>query len=425
MRCTFLKRLSRNVVFSFGWMLAVCALLLVCLMVTVRFSKGPFELTATVDEIQTYHKYDIDCSAIYDLDPVEVGKSLVIRKNVVEEKDTTLVNLTSNCPRYLKSRGYGTIPVSEEERQFPLAYSMVVHKSAWMVERILRSVYSPNNLYCIHYDQKSSAEFKSAMEGLAHCLPNVFIASKLENVIYASITRLKADLNCLFDLLGSEVKWRYVINLCGQDFPLRANGELVSELRALRGSNMLETTRPPFYKTQRYAFQYKLVDANFEYHKIPIQTGVAKDPPPHNIEMFIGSAYFTLSREFVNYVINSPHAKDFLKWSEDTFSPDEHFWATLARVPGVPGEVPRSQPDVSDLMSRTRLVKWYYLEGSLYPDCTGRHVRSVCIYGAGEIRWLLENGHWFANKVDPMVDPVLIQCLEEKLQERQRRLVIN
>uniref|UniRef100_A0A673LKB5 Uncharacterized protein n=1 Tax=Sinocyclocheilus rhinocerous TaxID=307959 RepID=A0A673LKB5_9TELE len=84
------------------------------------------------------------------------------------------------------------------------------------------------------------------------------------------------------------------------------------------------------------------------------------------------------------------------------------------RVPGVPGEIGRSEPDVTDLKSRTRLVKWNYLEGRLYPQCTGTHRRSVCIYGAAELRWLLEDGHWFANKFDPKIDPVIIKCLEEK-----------
>ncbi|XP_071398976.1 beta-1,3-galactosyl-O-glycosyl-glycoprotein beta-1,6-N-acetylglucosaminyltransferase 4-like [Centroberyx affinis] len=357
------------------------------------------------------------------MDPVEVGKSLVIRRTqVVEENDESLVNLTSTCPQFLRSRGYEAMCVSEEERDFPLAYSLVVHKSAWMVERLIKALYSPSNIYCIHYDQKSSAQFISAMEGLARCLPNVFIASKQESVIYASISRLKADLNCLSDLLGSEVKWKYVINLCGQDFPLKSKMELLLELRKLNGANMLETSRPSDTKKERFTFHHELKEASFEYQKLPVKTEQTKDPPPHSIEMFIGNAYFVLSHEFVMYVNSSALVKDFLAWSEDTYSPDEHFWATLVRVPGVPGEVPRSQPDITDLMSKTRLVKWHYLEGLLYPACTGTHIRSVCIFGAAELNWLLNCGHWFANKLDPQVDPILIQCLEEKLQEKQKSL---
>lgn len=400
-------------------LLTICVLLLVTLKYSYHVE--PVAPTVGVDDIHKFHRYNVDCSAIYDLDPTEVGKSLVIRKtSVVEENDESLVSLTSNCLRYIRSRDYGAIHVSEEERDFPIAYSLVVHKSAWVVERIIRVLYSPSNIFCIHYDQKSSAQFIEAMEGLARCLPNVFIASKRESVIYASITRLKADLNCLSDLLGSEVKWKYVINLCGQDFPLRSNIELVSELRKLNGANMLETCRPSEYKKARFSFHHELREANFEYHRLPVKTQQKKNPPPHGIEMFIGNAYFVLSREFVMYVNSTPLVKDFLAWSEDTYSPDEHFWATLVRVPGVPGGVQRSQPDITDLMSKTRLVKWQYQEGSLYPSCSGTHIRSVCIYGAAELRWLLNYGHWFANKVDPKVDPILIQCLEEKLKEKQK-----
>ncbi|MFT7811769.1 beta-1,3-galactosyl-O-glycosyl-glycoprotein beta-1,6-N-acetylglucosaminyltransferase 4-like [Arapaima gigas] len=366
-------------------------------------------------------KLDVDCSLIYQLDPVEVGKSLEIRsKKTADLEDAVVVSWTSDCYKYIKQRGYAHIPVSDEEKQFPIAYSIVVHKHASMVERILRAIYMPHNVYCLHYDQKASKTFAAAIQNLAKCFSNVFVASKLETVQYAHISRLNADLNCLSDLLESEVPWRYVINLCGQDFPLRSNFELVTELKKLQGANMLESSRPSELKKQRFTFSYELKHISFEYGQLPIKTAQAKAPPPHSIEVFTGSAYFILSRQFVNHINGSQLAQDLLTWSADTYSPDEHFWATLVRVPGVPGEIPRSQPDVTDLMSKTRLVKWSYLEGLLYPPCTGTHVRSVCIYGATELRWLLEYGHWFANKFDSRVDPVLINCLEQKLEENQQ-----
>ncbi|XP_029941557.1 beta-1,3-galactosyl-O-glycosyl-glycoprotein beta-1,6-N-acetylglucosaminyltransferase 4-like isoform X2 [Salarias fasciatus] len=407
----------KRVVSSLVVLLSACIMLLLC----VKSSFTSWDFLPLVSGLRTFQRYDINCSAIYAMDPVEVGKSLVIRRNrVVEDTDRSLVELTSNCSSFLETRGYGKMCYSEEEEDFPLAFSLVVHKSAWLVERIIRALYSPSNIYCIHYDQKSPPQFAAAMEGLAHCLPNVFIASKRESVFYASVSRLKADLNCLSDLLSSEVKWKYVINLCGQDFPLRSHIELVAELRKLRGANMVETCRPTESKKERFTFHHELQDASYEYQKLPVKTDRLKSPPPHGIEMFTGNAYFVLSREFVLHVSSSDVARDFLAWSEDTYSPDEHFWATLVRLPGVPGEVRRSRGDITDAMSMTRLVKWQYQEEHLYPPCSGTHVRSVCIYGAAELRWLLSNGHWFANKVDPSVDPVLVQCLEEKLEERQK-----
>nr|XP_055035540.1 beta-1,3-galactosyl-O-glycosyl-glycoprotein beta-1,6-N-acetylglucosaminyltransferase 4-like [Misgurnus anguillicaudatus] len=382
--------------------------------------KGPntFRLTRVFDRQRLTIKYGIDCSAIYDMEPVEVGKSLAVRKNksYLGPADMNIVNVTSDCDWFIASKGYGVLHGSESEREFPLAYSLVVHKDADLVERLLRAIYMPHNVYCIHYDLKSSDDFISAMQGLARCIPNVFIASKLERVQYAGISRLKADLNCLSDLLESEVKWKYVINLCGQDFPLRTNAELVSDLKMLKGMNMVET-RQPGGKKWRWTFHHVLKN-NTEYYNSPWTTRKKKHPPPHNIEMFVGSAYFTLSREFALFVQWSSLVRDFLVWSEDTYSPDEHFWATLVRVPGVPGEVPRSYPDITELTSKSHLVKWVGFVDVLYPPCTGVYQREVCIYGAAELRWLLDYGHWFANKVDPNVDPILIECLETKLLER-------
>lgn len=399
----------------------VCVLKLVYVKVSVkkRFYVEPYGITVRSSNSQS-NKDAIDCRAIYQLDPVEIGKSLEIRRrDIVDLDDESVVSFTQDCLKYLSVRGYNGIFVTDEERDFPLAYSLVVHKNMPMVERLIRAIYAPHNIYCIHYDQKSSKSFIAAVKNLAKCFPNIIIASKLESVHYAHITRLSADLNCLSELMRSEVKWKYAINLCGQDFPLKSNYELVRELKKLNGANMLESSRPSELKKQRFSFQHELKDVPYEYQKLPVRTALPKSPPPHGIEMFIGSAYFVLSHDFVQYVQTSQLAKDFLKWSSDTYSPDEHFWATLVRVPSVPGEIPRTEPDVNDLKSKTRLVKWNYLEGSLYPPCTGTHLRSVCIYGAAELRWLLDYGHWFANKFDPKVDPVLIQCLEEKLEERK------
>ena len=35
------------------------------------------------------------------------------------------------------------------------------------------------------------------------------------------------------------------------------------------------------------------------------------------------------SRKMIEYVIHDKRSRDFLDWSRDTFTPDEHFWASL------------------------------------------------------------------------------------------------
>lgn len=392
-------------------------------LVEYSLSTSPF-VRNRFPETEDTARDEVNCSGIYEQEPLEIGKSLEIRRrNIIDLEDGDVVSMTSDCDVYQTLRQYHEKLVSREEEDFPIAYSLVVHKDAIMVERLIRAIYNQHNLYCIHYDLKSPDTFKAAMNNLAKCFPNIFIASKLEAVEYAHISRLQADWNCLSDLLKSSVQWKYVINLCGQDFPLKSNFELVTELKKLQGSNMLETVRPPSGKMERFTYHHELRQVPYEYMKLPVKTNISKGAPPHNIEIFVGSAYFVLSQAFVKYIFNSSLVEDFFAWSKDTYSPDEHFWATLIRIPGVPGGISRSSQDVSDLQSKTRLVKWNYYEGFFYPNCTGSHLRSVCIFGAAELRWLIKEGHWFANKFDSKVDPVLIKCLAEKLEEQQRKLI--
>ncbi|CAL8294021.1 unnamed protein product [Gadus morhua 'NCC'] len=265
-RCGALHTLRHRCFLFSSSLLLLCLLKLVYINVRVKnsFYLEPYGFTASY--FRTWaHGHNINCTRIYKLEPVEIGKSLELRRkaNVVLEDDR-IVSLSADCER------------------------------------------------------------------------------------------LNADLNCISDMLKSDVKWEYVINLCGQDFPLKTNYELVMELKALNGSNMLESSRPSELKKQRFVFQYELQNMPYEYHKLPVKTTRLKDAAPHNIQVFIGSAYFVLSRDFVTFVTTSPVAKDFLAWSADTYSPDEHFWATLVRVPGVPGHILRTHIDITDLQSKTR-----------------------------------------------------------------------
>ncbi|KAM6302857.1 beta-1,3-galactosyl-O-glycosyl-glycoprotein beta-1,6-N-acetylglucosaminyltransferase 3 [Podargus strigoides] len=324
------------------------------------------------------------------------------------------LNMTRDCGGFRRSRRFIEFPLSREEAEFPIAYSMVIHDKIEMFERLLRSLYAPQNVYCVHVDGKAPAAFQAAVRAIAACFPNVFVASRLERVVYASWSRLQADLNCMRDLLRSPAPWRYVLNTCGTDFPIKTNAEIVRALQVLRGRNSMESERPSGAKRARWRYHHRVGTA-------VSRTATEKPPPPHGAPMFTGNAYIAATRAFVRHVLESPAARRFLEWAKDTYSPDEHVWATLNRMPGVPGAMPQSDKfQLSDMNALPRLVKWQYLEGDTskgapYPPCTGRHQRSVCIYGAGDVAWLLQQHHLLANKFDPEVDDVAIQCLEEHL----------
>ena len=100
---------------------------------------------------------------------------------------------------FKSNQGYHTMAASENEAAFPLAYNILVHKDSVQIERLLRAIYRPQNVYCIHMDSKSKEDFRDAIQGMADCFDNVFVASKLERIVYAGYSRLQADINCMQD----------------------------------------------------------------------------------------------------------------------------------------------------------------------------------------------------------------------------------
>ncbi len=307
---------------------------------------------------------------------------------------------------------YPNKPGSQEEEELPIAYSILMHKDPVQVERLLRSIYQPQNMYCIHVDAAAIDTVHKAMEGLTQCFDNVFIASKLETVVYAGISRLQADINCMNDLLKRHWKWQYFINLVGQVFPLKTNRELVTILKVYHGMNDIEGL--PLWRRIKVRYQNVWLEQTAFKRKM-VKLNATNPDPPHNLTIVRGSAYGVFSRAFVSYISNNEIAKDFLKWSHKTWSPDEHYWATLnhlfynphLKTPGGYTGLPDRKP-------------WLAVYASWKPinPCYGKHVRGVCIFGIGDLPQLISRKELFSNKFYIDYEYLTLDCLEEWLRNK-------
>ena len=189
--------------------------------------------------------------------------------------------------------------------------------------RLLRAIYRPHNVYCVHVDAQSAKDFMAAVTSLVSCFDNVRLASRLERVVYAGFSRLQADINCMKDHNQSSIQWRYLINTAGQAFPLRTNAELVKILQLYNGSNDIEGLYGA--RILRGRFQNEWIEDGGGLKK----TGKRNPPPPDDIDIVRGSAYGVFSRNFVRFIIEDRRALNLLEWSRKTWSPDEFYWSTL------------------------------------------------------------------------------------------------
>ncbi|KAG8011983.1 Beta-1 [Nibea albiflora] len=362
-----------------------------------------------------------NCSAILqgEREALDQAKVLLISKDFqksVRIPDEYYINATQDCSEFRLSRKYLMFPLSQEEEDFPLAYSIVVHHKVQNFEQLLRAIYAPQNIYCVHVDKKSDVSVFAAIKAITSCFPNVFMVSKPLSVVYGHWSRVQADINCMADLYKISTEWKYLMNLCGQDFPLKTNLEIVRMLRSLRGGNSLESEQMTEDKKWRVTNVHQVVDGKIQ------RTNKKKGSPPFNLPILTGNAYIVVSRGYIRSVLEDNRIHALIKWSKDTYSPDEFFWATIQRMPGVPGSTrPNRKYDLTDIHAIARLVKWQGHEGpqdslqSVYTECHGHHVRGICVYGAGDLQWMVEQHHLFANKFDTDRDPIAVYCLEKYL----------
>lgn len=108
------------------------------------------------------------------------------------------------------------------------------------------------------------------------------------------------------------------MNVVSTEFPLRTHGELMQILSIYNGSNDVEIIRNFKYLEERV---FSIWREDLKKNKM-IQTGKSKSPPPY-FEIAKGYSFSVLYRDFVNYAVFDSRAKEFLKWLEDTWAPDE------------------------------------------------------------------------------------------------------
>ncbi|CAG5122441.1 unnamed protein product, partial [Candidula unifasciata] len=214
----------------------------------------------------------VDCVAIFNGSKNETAAAKSIARNASEPlSDEFYINVTTDCVNFQKLRGYIMSSLTQEEEQFPIAYSIMAYKDSEMVERLLRVIYRPQNFYCIHIDLKASNEFFAAISAIAKCFPNVFIATRRIQVVWGTFTVLEPELVCMEELSRYR-QWKYFINLTGQEFPLKTNYEIVKILTAYDGAVDVSTTKK-FADKKRWK----------------------NIPPPHGLTLVKGSVHIVVN----------------------------------------------------------------------------------------------------------------------------------
>ena len=275
----------------------------------------------------------------------------------------------------------GRMQVTEEEHQFPIAFSLVVHENPVQVAMLLQAVWKPHNAYCIHVDEKAATSVKDAIGALA-ALPNVFLPKRRYSVHYGHVSRLLADLSCYRDLLAQH-RWLYAVNLCGADYPLVSNLDLVRRLRVLGGRSDVESGPVAGANGAHLAFVHRL-QGEGPAARLVRTAERKKGQPPLNMTVFKGSAYNALSRHFLECFFRSRALVEAVRWFKDVWSPDEYFFSSVARLPGAAVAASKFNRSAG-VGSLTKSVS-HHSAWKGHDDCYGYWRHGICVFAIGDLQ---------------------------------------
>lgn len=336
--------------------------------------------------------------------------------------DTEFLQRTRNCSwlrEELKNNLYNTAL----EQDFPMAYIFIINGRPQSVFRNLKLLFRPQNTFCINFDSKSSQEFKQIFKNVDRCFENIMISSKQENVIWGYYTIMEAQLNCHYDLLKyresqpPSKQWKYVINLCGKELPLMSPHEIVRRLSILNGSASIL----PRKMTGRNVHDWERIQKKVKYswwYSRPVKTDEDLESIPFNLTYYKSSSYSVLSHKFVRFMLTDPVGLEVHNYFTKSMHSEEHFYATLFMMSGVPGGY---NPTLKDLYVRAAHSTWIF--SANHKLCQGTVVNSICIITAGDLPMVMgtsENRTLFHNKYFMNHDHTAMDCLEEMIVKKNK-----
>jgi len=254
-------------------------------------------------------------------------------------------------------------------QQTKLAILLMVHSidTAIGIERILTKLYDPRHTYVIHVDGGSDFRTFTLIRTIARQFDpqgvNIFIISA-QNNLWGGISLIQTYLDMLSKALKSGRSWDYVINFSGNCYPIKTLYQIETRLNHLKGHNFMDIDGLSGYQNlaktwerwDRFWIELEKVSSLPRprsttlrvaeicptcYKESPSTWGWLKHVSSASSRIYPrsegltrlnirqGSQWMTLSREFAEFLMEHPLARDYLVAFGTTFVPDESFIPTL------------------------------------------------------------------------------------------------
>eukprot|EP00092_Neocalanus_flemingeri_P004033 GFUD01004341.1.p1 GENE.GFUD01004341.1~~GFUD01004341.1.p1 ORF type:complete len:406 (-),score=130.77 GFUD01004341.1:4-1221(-) len=342
----------------------------------------------------------------------------------LKSRDEYLDLQLDDCARYIEDTKVEYNEVKEKET--PLAFSIMAHKDANQLSKLISAIFRPWNSYCLQLDSKSSPQFTQLVTKLVHCYTTVhrnstvFLSLSSLSLVWQHSSLLEGDLACLEQLSRRNSDWQYFVNVVGSEYPLITNYQLVNKLSAVKNDVGFVHSVFPWPEVQaRWKYSHRLPEDGAQdtatslfggyYRHGPYKTDHLKSSPPLNLTIMYGIKNVAITRDFAYFVLHSHVAQVLRDWLQDTLVAVEHFFSTLATV-----KVDH-KGHISQDFDQLEHLNWFRMRKTFwhqeFKTCHGQVKREICNLAFGDLPYILEQKSFVVNKFDTELDPSVVDCL--------------
>lgn len=215
-----------------------------------------------------------------------------------------------------------------------IAYIILAHKLPEQLVRLVKKLNTGTASFLIHVDRKTDKETYQKMVKLLSIYKNVHFL-KRHSSNWGTFGQVQAALEGIRGALALRLEFEYMILLTGQDYPIKANGQIEKFLENSNGRSYLEYFMLPSEIWANENGGMDRIDYLHMYfwgrpHQILPRSNLAKQKLIKFASLFGGRSNWCLTRECIEYLDEYLRRDDsFARFCKYAGLPDEIFFQTI------------------------------------------------------------------------------------------------
>lgn len=299
-----------------------------------------------------------------------------------------------------------------------IVYLITAHKNPLQIARLVNRLNDDNVSFIIHIEKNADDVYEEVVRLID--LENVRFLEKRTHYVYQGYGIVQATLDGIVDALENEGDFDYVINLSGQDYPIKSNKQIKEFFSANRSFSFLHYYPLPFSGwlpngglNRIESWYVEIGDRLIKFPLNPAQFSrlhkMKLTPILHAVNFFIprkraffknfqpygGWAFCCFTRKHAEYAIKFLNENpSFVRYFKRVSAPDEMIFQTLLI------NSPHKEECVNNDL---RHIEW--IEGDTHPK----------IYVLDDFSRLASSDRLFARKFDPAIDEKILDKIDKEL----------